>query len=71
MGTEKYPSQNEYSDFLNKNSGMSNAETSNLTTNYYYSCSNESFRGALDRFAQFFIKPTFDGIFINLLTFFI
>ena len=57
MGTEKYPSENEYSEYIANNGGMSNAYTSLTDTNYHFDCSNEGFYGALDRFAQFFISP--------------
>ncbi len=57
MGTEKYPSENEYSEYITNNGGYNNAYTSLTNTNYQFECSNEGFAGALDRFAQFFIKP--------------
>lgn len=68
MGTEKYPTQyiirypseSEYSDYISKNSGATNAYTSELNTNYIFQVANNSFQGALDRFAQFFIAPLFD-----------
>ena len=59
MGTEKYPSENEYSQFIQNNGGMNNAYTSLTNTNYHFDCSNEAFEEALDRFAQFFICPNF------------
>ena len=57
MGTEKFPSENEYSEFITNNGGYNNAWTSLTDTNYMFDCSNDAFSGALDRFAQFFIKP--------------
>ncbi|XP_037080309.1 insulin-degrading enzyme-like [Pollicipes pollicipes] len=59
MGTEKYPDENEYSKFLNDHGGTSNAYTSNDETNYHFEVAPEHFKGALDRFAQFFISPLF------------
>ncbi|KAF6785196.1 zinc protease [Colletotrichum sojae] len=72
MGTKKFPIENEYSQYLASNSGSSNAYTGATSTNYFFdvsaksandekpSASNPSaFRGALDRFAQFFIDPLF------------
>ncbi|EGR28469.1 insulin-degrading enzyme, putative, partial [Ichthyophthirius multifiliis] len=59
MGTQKYPNQSEYSDYLQKNSGFSNAYTSGNETNYYFTSSCNSIEGALDRFSQFFISPLF------------
>ncbi|RPB03877.1 LuxS/MPP-like metallohydrolase [Choiromyces venosus 120613-1] len=59
MGTEKYPKENEYSQYLAANSGLSNAYTASTSTNYYFEVGHEAFYGALDRFAQFFIAPLF------------
>ncbi|KAK1519789.1 insulin-degrading enzyme [Colletotrichum abscissum] len=71
-GTKKFLMENEYSQYLASNSGTSNAYTGATSTNYYFdvstkpandmepSASNPSpFKGALDRFAQFFIEPLF------------
>ena len=60
MGTEKYPSEEEYGDYLSKNGGNSNAYTDLDKTVYYFDVDNEHFEGALDRFAQFFIAPKFN-----------
>lgn len=59
MGTTKYPKENEYSEFLAKHSGNSNAYTSLDNTNYYFEVGHEDLEGSLDRFAQFFISPLF------------
>ncbi|KAI5958477.1 STE23 [Candida margitis] len=59
MGTSKYPSENEYSDYLAKHSGNSNAYTAAEHTNYYFQVGSNHLEGALDRFAQFFISPLF------------
>ncbi|KAL8702430.1 MAG: hypothetical protein Q9201_004405 [Fulgogasparrea decipioides] len=74
MGTEKYPVENDYNQYLSANSGYSNAYTSSTETNYFFevaaSSSQDSdattngfvdspLHGALDRFAQFFIAPLF------------
>jgi insulysin len=36
MGTEKYPRENEYSEFLKNNGGYSNAFTALQSTNYHF-----------------------------------
>ncbi|KAK4939060.1 metalloprotease, partial [Elasticomyces elasticus] len=83
MGTEKYPEENEYNQYLTKYGGYSNAFTAPTSTNYYFELSalstatnskasslssKESLSipkaqaplyGALDRFAQFFVRPLF------------
>lgn len=59
MGTEKYPKENEYSNYLSKHSGSSNAYTAAEHTNYYFQVGADYLEGALDRFSQFFIAPLF------------
>jgi insulysin len=72
MGTKKYPDENAYHQYLSAHSGTSNAYTGSTSTNYYFevagrpsddgepSASNPSpLKGALDRFAQFFVEPLF------------
>ena len=59
MGTEKYPSENDYDNYLSKNGGESNAFTGMDKTVYYFNVDNDAFEGALDRFAQFFIASKF------------
>lgn len=60
MGTEKYPRENEYSEYLTNHSGSSNAYTGMENTNYFFDVGHPHLEGALDRFAQFFLKPLFD-----------
>lgn len=59
LGTEKYPDEGEYSEYLTQNGGYSNAYTAGDHTNYHFEVYPSSFEGALDRFAQFFIAPLF------------
>ncbi|KAI5119937.1 hypothetical protein M0805_002126 [Coniferiporia weirii] len=59
MGTEQFPKENEYSEYLAKNGGSSNAYTAAANTNYYFSVSSGAFAGALERFAGFFHSPLF------------
>ncbi|PLW56401.1 hypothetical protein PCANC_03414 [Puccinia coronata f. sp. avenae] len=59
LGNEKYPSENEYSEYLSKNSGHSNAFTGMDNTVYYFDVHPSALPGALDRFSQFFISPIF------------
>lgn len=57
MGTEKYPDENDFSDYLALHSGTSNAYTDNEVTVYYYDVDSIYFEGAADRFSQFFTSP--------------
>ncbi|MGH8020570.1 MAG: insulinase family protein [Opitutaceae bacterium] len=59
LGTEKYPDEAEYGNYLRSNGGYSNAYTSRDHTNYHFEIRHEAFEGALDRFSQFFIAPLF------------
>ncbi|KAL0946537.1 hypothetical protein HGRIS_012745 [Hohenbuehelia grisea] len=59
MGTEQFPRENEYSEFLAKNNGGSNAYTSTTNTNYYFNVGTPALRQALARFAAFFHCPLF------------
>ncbi|GAA5829536.1 hypothetical protein JCM11251_000196 [Rhodosporidiobolus azoricus] len=60
MGTEKYPAENDYTEFLTQHSGSSNAYTDMDQTMYHFDVAPEYLSPALDRFAQFFISPLFD-----------
>ncbi|CAO1620783.1 unnamed protein product [Sympodiomycopsis kandeliae] len=60
MGTEKFPRENEYSEYLSNHSGSSNAYTGMDNTNYFFDVGHSHLKGALDRFSQFFISPLFD-----------
>ncbi|KAF7363794.1 Insulin-degrading enzyme [Mycena sanguinolenta] len=59
MGTEQFPRENEYSEFLAKNNGNSNAYTSTSNTNYYFNVATSALSPALERFAGFFHSPLF------------
>ncbi|CAL1267103.1 unnamed protein product [Larinioides sclopetarius] len=59
LGTEKYPSENDYNKFLHAHGGSSNAYTAEGNTCYYFDVSPNFLKDALDRFAQFFICPLF------------
>ncbi|KAI9295027.1 hypothetical protein K502DRAFT_235546 [Neoconidiobolus thromboides FSU 785] len=64
MGTEKYPKENDYSEYLKylaENSGYSNAYTSYDHTNYYFEVGPNHLEGALDKFSQFFISSLFSA----------
>jgi len=60
MGTEKYPDENEYENYISKNGGKNNASTGGDKTEFYFDVDNDAFEGAIDRFAQFFISPKFN-----------
>ena len=57
LGTEKYPQVGEYDKYLAEFQGYHNAFTAREHTNYHFEVNHDGFRGALDRFGQFFISP--------------
>jgi insulysin len=59
LGTKKYPKVSSFKDYLNANSGRSNAYTGADITNYFLQVSHHAFDGALDRFSGFFREPLF------------
>ena len=65
LGTKKYPDVEEYSKYLSEYQGYSNAYTAAENTNYHFEVNHDGLKGALDRFAQFFISPTFDSNYVN------
>ncbi len=65
LGTEKYPDEAEYGNYLKTNGGYNNAYTSRDHTNYHFEIRHEAFEGALDRMAQFFIAPLFTPEFTD------
>ncbi|KAF9923801.1 Insulinase (Peptidase M16) [Linnemannia zychae] len=60
LGTEKYPRENEYKEFLAQHAGRSNASTGLDNTVFHFEVGNAHLEQALDRFAQFFISPAFN-----------
>lgn len=60
MGSKRFPDENEYSSYLSKHGGSSNAYTGSRNTNYYFEVNHEHLKGALDRFSGFFTGPLFN-----------
>jgi nardilysin len=52
-----YLQENDFDSFLSKHGGFSNAMTDCETTTFYFDVQEKHLFPALDRFAQFFIKP--------------
>ena len=59
MGTEKYPEEADYNKFISDHGGSRNACKSTDKTYFHFDVAPDYLRGALDRFAQFFISPLF------------
>ena len=65
LGTAKYPDVDDYQNYITTNGGTFNAYTSSDHTNFFFDVRPDHFDGALDRFAQFFIAPTFDAAYVE------
>jgi insulysin len=59
LGTAKYPEEDAYQSYLAQHGGLSNAFTADNHTCYFFSVAPDHLEGALDRFGQFFISPSF------------
>ena len=65
LGTEKYPAPGAYQAFISDHGGSHNAYTSLERTTYFFDIEPPHLEAALDRFAQFFIAPLFDGEYVT------
>jgi insulysin len=65
LGTAKYPQVEGYQSYITTHGGSYNAYTSSDHTNFFFDVRPDYLEGALDRFAQFFIAPTFDAEFVE------
>jgi len=65
LGTEKYPEEGSYSQFLTSNGGTWNAFTRSEYTIYFFSVNSGKLMEAADIFAQFFIAPLFTESAVN------
>ena len=65
LGTEPYPESGEYQAYISRHGGSHNAFTAHQQTTYFFSVDNDAMEGALDRFAPFFISPTFDEAYVD------
>lgn len=65
LGTKKYPSADEYMEFISSHGGRNNAYTADEHTNYFFDIDKDFLDPALDRFAQFFIAPLFNEEYVQ------
>lgn len=57
MGSEKFPKENEFDQYVSTNGGADNAMTECEYTMFYFEIVEEHLAGAIDRFAQLFVSP--------------
>ncbi len=60
MGNEKYPEQNEYSEYITTCGGSYNAFTTDYTTVYYLELDSSFLKKGIDMLSWFFNKPLLD-----------
>lgn len=60
LGSERYPTINEYSKFMSQNGGYTNAYTSQETTVYGFEVNDKAFDEALDRLGDVMRAPLLD-----------
>jgi insulysin len=65
MGTEAYPGETEYMQFISDHGGSVNAFTASDRTVYMFSVNNDAYEESLDRFSHFFIDPLLSPNCIN------
>jgi protease-3 len=60
LGTTRYPTVGDYSEFISRNGGSQNAYTQLDHTNYMVAVNNDAYDEALSRFSGFFYEATLD-----------
>ncbi|KAM0676209.1 hypothetical protein GVAV_000172 [Gurleya vavrai] len=60
MGTEAFPDENDFMQFLSQHNGSSNAYTCEEITNYFFDCDPKYFKKAALKFSHFFKTPLFN-----------
>ena len=68
MGTEKYPDENDYKEYLSSHGGNSNAFTAKENTNYFFDVTADHFEGTSSRPFSLYNKPY---IYTHNLSFFL
>lgn len=65
LGNKKYPTPENYDEFMTQYGGRNNAYTSEERTIYFNEIGEEYFEEGLEHFSQFFINPLFNENVIN------
>lgn len=59
VSSHKYPQLSEYQEFVSRHAGQTNAFTGSEHTCFFFALPTAAFAEAFDRFAQFFVGPSF------------
>ncbi len=65
LGTDQYPSPDDFMDYITAHGGSNNAYTGFDQTNYHFSIDPKYLHGALKRFARFFVAPLMDEKYVT------
>ena len=65
MGSKKFPSPNEYMEFIQQNGGETNAFTAAEQTTYLFSINSSKFEPALDRLSASIKEPLFEPTMVG------
>nr|CAH8862054.1 unnamed protein product [Trichobilharzia regenti] len=57
MGSEKYPTENDFTSYVSQRGGSNNACTGSERTLFHFDVKRKHFASCLDKFANFFISP--------------
>ena len=58
-GSQRFPKENEYKEYIKSRGGRCNAYTAAQNTNYHFAVAADAFSGALERFSSVFEGPLF------------
>src|SRR5258706_8645991 len=58
-GSQGFPKENEYKEYIKSRGGRCNAYTAAQNTNYHFAVAADAFSGALERFSSVFERPLF------------
>lgn len=61
MGTDKYPDEGDFDQYLSDHGGSTDAFTADDMTGYVFEVDTAALEGALDRYARFFKEPRFNA----------
>lgn len=60
LGTKKFPTADEFQNFVSRHGGTYNATTQSEKTTFFFNIQPENISDALERFSDFFIAPLFN-----------
>ena len=65
LGTDQFPTVDDYQKYVSRNGGSQNAYTSYDRTNYHFDVTADALDGALQRFSRFFVRPLLNPQYVE------